>query len=75
MVGSSTARSRRAVVVMSLVATAIARRVGSGSRVGPLVQPGGEDRVGIALDRHAGRASVVSTWLSATIAARRVRVA
>ena len=40
-----------------------------------LVQPGGEDLVGIALDVHASRASVESTWLSATIAARRVRVA
>ena len=54
--------------------TAIARRVASGSRSGPL-EPRGEDRVGIALDVHAGRASVDSTWLSATIAARRVRVA
>ena len=41
----------------------------------PFFEPRREDRVGIARDVHAGRASVGSTWLSATIAARRVRVA
>ena len=41
----------------------------------PLFDPRREDRLGIALDVHAGRASVESTWLSATIAARRVRMA
>ena len=49
------------------------RGLGEASR--PLLEPRGEDRVGIALDGHASRASVGSTWLSATIAARRVRVA